>query len=30
MWEKYKKEVGLPLLDKTQVLELSAHDAVDV
>lgn len=30
LWNSFKEEVGLPLLDKTSVLELNAHDAVDV
>jgi hypothetical protein len=30
LWNNFKNEVGLPLLDKTSVLELNPHDAVDV
>jgi hypothetical protein len=29
LWNTFKLEVGLPALDKTSVLELSAHDAND-
>ena len=30
LWEEFQAHVGLPLLPKSQIQELSPHDAVDV